>query len=130
MTKRRADSSLLHETPHPQKKKKWRSVCDAEPELHVSAASPPGLFSTLIGERRRKRPRCCEDHEEHGKAGPPGRTLTNTPDDEERESGDGCVSGKFRRASDACTCEMTSKESTSGSKPEERLKVKSLHKVI
>lgn len=131
MTKRRAESSSPYETP--AQKKKCRTECDAEPELeavhalHAStaAASPPGLFSTLIGERRRKRPRYCEDHEQHARAGLPGHTLSNATGSVNKETGDGCVSGKFRRAS-----EVTSKESTSGSKLEERLQVATLHNVL
>lgn len=137
MTKRRAESSSIHETPSPQpEKKKCRCVCDAEPELEAvhaphaaAAATPPALFTTLIGERRRKRPRCCEDHELHGGTEAPGRRLSRAT---ERE--DACVSGKFRRASGACTCtctcEMPSEERASGSNPDERTKVQISHIVL
>ncbi|MCJ8746710.1 hypothetical protein PDJAM_G00144820 [Pangasius djambal] len=125
MTKRRAESSSLHEAPQ---QKKCRCVCDAEPELEAvhalhAAAAPRALFTTVIGEHRRKRPRCCEDHEQHGRTGAPGHRLSNATDGVNKETGDVRVSGKFRGASGACMGEMASEESTSGTKPEMPTKV-------
>lgn len=120
MTKRRVESSSPHEAPL---QKKRRSVCDAEHELAAGnalhapdAAAPPALFTTLIGERRRKRPRGCEDYEQHG------RTEAQT-DGVNTETEGVRVSGKFRRAGGACTYEKASKECASGTKQEERTKV-------
>ncbi|KAB5528335.1 hypothetical protein PHYPO_G00139080 [Pangasianodon hypophthalmus] len=123
MRKRRAESSSLHEVPQ---KKKCRCVCDAEPELeavHALHAAPRALFTTVIGEHRRKRPRCCEDPEQHGRTGAPGHRLSNATDGVNEETGDVRVSGKFRGASGACMCEMASEGSASGTKPEKRTKV-------
>lgn len=112
---------------------KCRSVCDAEPELEpvhalevehaLHAASPPALFTTVIGERCRKRPRCCEDHEQRDRTGTPEDSLSNVTDSVNKETGDVSVSVNFRGASGSCTCEMASKKRASGSKPEERAKV-------
>lgn len=119
---------------------KCRSVCDAEPELEpvhalevehaLHAASPPALFTTVIGERCRKRPRCCEDHEQRDRTGTPEDSLSNVTDSVNKETGDVCVSVNFRGASGSCTCEMASKKRASGSKPEERAKVATLHNVL
>lgn len=111
MRKRRAESSSIQESPlphplPPQKKKKRSCVCDAGRELE------PALFTTVYGEGCRKRPGCCEDHEQHCKIMAPGGKLRNVTDDVKKETENERVSRKFRGASDACTREMTSEEST------------------
>lgn len=127
-TKRRAESSLLHDASpeQQQQKKRCRSVCDADTEavhaVHTVATAAPALFSTLTGERRRKRPRCCEDQEEHQHRDTPAAprhgdgTATHAVD-----TGDARASGNFQSASGAC--EMASKGSASGSTLETRPKV-------
>ncbi|KAK3538726.1 hypothetical protein QTP86_014317, partial [Hemibagrus guttatus] len=67
-------------------------VLEAVDALH--AAASPALFTTLVGERRRKRPRCCEDHEEHGRTEAPGGDMSNDADGVMQGTEDECVSGK------------------------------------
>lgn len=127
MTKRSAESASLHATQ--QQKKKCRSGSDAELELEAEHAQHvPALFTALLVERRRKRPRC----EQHVKPAAPGRRPSNATDGANEETGDLCASGKFLRGSDSCTRMrvMESKESASGSKLEARTKVPTLHNII
>ncbi|KAK3514497.1 hypothetical protein QTP70_018665 [Hemibagrus guttatus] len=118
MRKRKAESSSLQEPPPPPPpppQKKY--VCDAERVLEavdaLHAAASPALFTTLVGERRRKRPRCCEDHEEHGRTEAPGGDMSNDADGVMQGTEDECVSGKVRSLSDARTCVTASEESAS-----------------
>ncbi|KAG7318559.1 hypothetical protein KOW79_018314 [Hemibagrus wyckioides] len=128
MTKRRAESSSLQESPPPPPPQKMKkSVCDAERELEAvhalhAADTSPALFTTLVGERRRKRPRCCEDREQLDRTEAPGGKMSTDRENVKKEIEGECVSGKFRSASDACTCEMASEESASGSKVDRRTK--------
>ncbi|TSR04275.1 hypothetical protein Baya_10882 [Bagarius yarrelli] len=82
MMKRRAENSSLQELHHEKKKKTCGSVCDAESEVEAmhAVAAPPALFPSLIGERRRKRSRCCEDYEEHDKTRAQKGKTTDTTD--------------------------------------------------
>ncbi|XP_035515171.1 uncharacterized protein C9orf40 homolog [Morone saxatilis] len=75
MAKRRAEDTLLHDSPS---KRCHRSVCSVDMQLGSLAptggVSPPSLLA-LLGSRSRKRPHYFEEPEEEGAA--PFRRATN-----------------------------------------------------